>query len=140
MPYGMTLWRTALVTFNGSAVTDHNRGEVGESVERIGGSTRTARGTLRRYHVADKHSFNISWDMLPGPDNKTVDGFWGADSIISFYNTTTGSFTLGMTTDVWDETEYTVRTYTVVFSDFDYSIEKRWSRYFYSISLALEEV
>lgn len=140
MPYGMTLWRPAFVAFNGNQITDHNRGSVSESVERIGGSVRTARGSMRRYHVADKRSFDMSWDMLPGPGLKTVDGFWGAEDIITFYDATTGPFTLTLATDNWNGTSYDLRTYTVLFDDFDYSVEKRWSRYFYSVSLSLEEV
>lgn len=140
MPYGMTLWRPAFVAFNGTKLTDHNRGSVSESVERIGGSVRTARGNLRKYHVADKRSFDMSWDMLPGPANKTVDGFWGADAIINFYNTTTGPFTLSLATNELVGQAYVLRDYTVLFDDFDYSVEKRWDRYFYSLSLSLEEV
>ena len=140
MPYGMTLWRPSLVAFNNDRLTDHNRGEVAESVERIGDSTRTARGKMRRYHVADKHTFTMSWDMLPGPSNKTVDGYWGADDIINFYNNTVDPFTLHMTTDQVSGKQYVERTYTVFFDDFNYSIEKRWSRYFYNVSLSLEEV
>lgn len=141
MGYGMTLRRPAFVEFNSNKLTDHNRSPVSQTVERIGGQTRTARGKLRRYHIADKQSFNISWDFLPGPAAKTVDGFWGADDIINFFNTTTGTFTLSLISN--RETTpgvYEADTYTVLFDDFDYSVEKRWSRYFYDLSLTLEEV
>lgn len=140
MPYNMTLWRPALMAFNGNKLTDHNRGEVSESIERIGGSVRTAKGSLRRYHVADKYSFSVSWEMLPGPSAKTVDGFWGADDIIAFYQSTVDPFTLSLATDEVVNDEYVLRDYTVLFEDFSYSIEKRWSRYFYSIDLSVEEV
>lgn len=146
MGYGMTLRRPALVAFDGNKLTDHNRSPVSESVERIGGQTRTAKGALRRYHVADKKTFSVSWEFLPGPSNKTADGFWGADAIIAFFNATPGEFTLTMVTDVWVPEDgqtpgyYEEDSYTVLFDDFDYSVEKRWSRYFYDLSLSLEEV
>lgn len=141
MPYGMTLWRPAYVSFNGNKLTDHNRSEVSQSVERIGGNTRTARGSLRQYYVADKHSFSMSWDMIPGSSTKTADGFWAADDIIAFYFATTGTFTLGLVTEELDAfDEYIVDDYTVLFNDFEYNVEKRWDRYFYNVSLDLEEV
>lgn len=131
----LTFYRDALVRFNGNRVSDHNRSNVDRSPERIGNSVRTARGALRKNHVADKLSFSMSWATLPEKDDHTVDGFWGAESLIEFFNNTTGEFTLTL-----ENSDGSSSIYTVVFTDFDYSVVHRFQKYYYDISLSVEEV
>lgn len=132
----ITFVRDALLKFNGTRVSDHNRSELSVDVERIGNSHRMANGTMRKYWVADKRTFSCSWDMLPTLSTQTVDGFMGAAAIENFYNTTTGPFTLTLT----DRAGVTT-TYTVVFTEFSKEIQKRWAqREFWSVNISLEEV
>ncbi len=127
--------KDALLRFNGNRVSDHNRSPLEISTERIGRQVRTVNGTLRKYHVADKKTFSVSWEMLPHMDSKTVDGFWGANSLRDFFNSTTGEFTL--TIENFDGTEI---NYTVVFTDFSRTLNKRWGANYYDVSLTMEQV
>jgi hypothetical protein len=45
--------------------SDHNRGEMSISQQRIESRQRMVNGTMRSYHVADKISLSVSWNMLP---------------------------------------------------------------------------
>lgn len=131
----MILPKPRLMRWNGNAVTDHNRQPLGIDVDRIEKKQRMSNGTMRKYIVADKRTFSVSWNMLPKLTSQTVDGFWGADAIEAFYNTVTGSFTLELTDADGEVTEY-----TVMFSDFSKSITKRGSVDFWEVSVAMEEV
>jgi hypothetical protein len=46
-------------------LSDHNRGEIGFNQERIEQRQRTINGRMRSYHIADKLTISMSWDMLP---------------------------------------------------------------------------
>lgn len=131
----IAMWRPAYVRFNGTNITEHNRSPVEEEVERIEQQTRVASGRMRKQHIADKRSFSISWTDLPETAARTVDGAWGAREIINFFNSTTGPFTLGLV-----QSDNTVLSYTVVFTDFSANPTKRWGTYYYEVSLSLEEV
>ncbi len=66
-------------------VTEHNRSDLGISIERIEKVTRTSNGTLRKNYITDKKTFSASWTMLPSYRTLTVDGGWGAEDLRSFY-------------------------------------------------------
>lgn len=121
--------------WNGNLITEHNRSELDVDVERIETSNRMSNGTLRKWVVADKRTFSCSWDMLPAISAKTVDGKWGGVDIETFYNTTPGSFTLTITNT------HGTQTYTVVFTDFSKTVQKRFGTSdWWNISITLEEV
>jgi len=121
--------------WNGNAVTDHNRGQLNIDVERIEKKQRMANGTMRKYIVADKRTFQVSWSMLPKLTSQTVDGFWGGEAIETFYNTYSGSFSLELT-----DGDNDVNTYSVMFSNFSKNVVKRGSVDFWEISVTMEEV
>lgn len=126
----------ALIEFAGNALSDHNRTPLEVSPEVIERKVRTARGQLRKYHVAHKRTFSTSWSMLPGATNKTVDGKWGADAIETFYYANPGQFQLRVT-----NRDGTKQTYNVMFTEFSKSLEKRWnSDNYYNVSISMEEV
>lgn len=131
----MSFPRPRLMRWNGNPVTDHNRGQLEVSVERIEKKQRLANGTLRKYIVADKRTFSCSWTMLPKLSSQTVDGFWGGDAIENFYNTVVGPFSLELT-----DGDGEVYTYSVMFSEFSKQIVKRGSVDFWEINVTLEEV
>lgn len=131
----LTFARPRLMRWNNNAITDHNRSALEIAVERIESKQRMANGTMRKYIVADKRTFTVSWEMIPATNAKTVDGFWGGASIENFYNTVPGSFTLELTDGAG-----AVTTYTVMFSEFSKTIEKRGSVDFWNIDVTLEEV
>lgn len=127
--------KEALVQFNGVHVTDHNRSAFPNSPEFIKNDQRTATGKLRRDFIAIKNSYDMSWEDLPWFDDETVDGNMGAQSLINFITSNTGTFTLTVTNK--DETE---TSYTVMFESFDWELTKRWGTDFYNISVSLVEV
>jgi hypothetical protein len=46
-------------------LSDHNRGELQFKQNRIEQRQRTINGSMRSYHIADKLSMSLSWNMLP---------------------------------------------------------------------------
>jgi hypothetical protein len=46
-------------------LSDHNRGEIDISTERLEQRQRTINGRMRSYHIADKLKFSWSWSLLP---------------------------------------------------------------------------
>lgn len=134
----MTFQRPRLLRLNGNALTDHNRSELGVDVERIETRNRMANGTLRKYWVADKHTFTVSWTDVPKLAGQTVDGFWSGSEIKNFFHSAAGrgSFPLTVTDNKGVDT-----TYTVVITGFNNSIKKRWANWeLWDFSLTLEEV
>jgi hypothetical protein len=124
-----------LLLFNNNPVTDHNRSPLEVTPERIEKSLRTANGSLRKYWVADKHTFDVSWDMLPASTAKTVDGYWGADAIENFWKTTPGAWTLAVTLNTGQ-----TQTYTVHFADFNRSLQKRFDESYWNVTASMEEI
>jgi hypothetical protein len=56
-------------------LSDHNRSDLDMSIERIEQKRRMVNGTMRSYHVADKTSLSVSWDMLPSRSFKNYPSF-----------------------------------------------------------------
>jgi hypothetical protein len=117
-------------------LSDHNRSPIAVTMDRIENRKRMADGTMRTFVVATKRQWKTSWEDLPRENIQTADGFWGAVALISFYQSTLGSFQLVLT-DGNNATETT----TVMFDNFDFKLTKR-SKYtdFYDIDLAVVEV
>lgn len=134
-PVPMKFAKNAIMMWNGNKITDHNRSEVSVDVDRIENVKRMANGRLRKYVIADKRSFSVSWKDLPDARAWTVDGFWGGRDIEAFYNINAGEFELKLTNG-----NGTVETFTVVLSDFSKTISKRGDFDFWQISVKLEEV
>lgn len=125
----------SLMKWAGNAITEHNRSELNISPKRIENSQRTAMGMLRKYVIADKREFSVSWKMLPDATSATVDKKWGGTAIENFYNTTPGVFTLTVTDGAGVATNY-----QVVFTDFSKVINKRGKYDAWDIDVTLEEV
>lgn len=127
--------RPALMRWDGNKITDHGRSALGVSFNRIETSQRMANGMLRKYFVADKREFDVSWKELPSTGPWTVDGFWGGKEMLEFWTSSLWAFTLQLS-DGQEGTE----SYQVMFSSFDYDIEKRGATDLWSVSVTLEEV
>lgn len=134
-PAVMKFPRNAIMMWNNNKVTDHNRSELSVSVERIENSKRMANGRMRKYVIADKHSFSVSWNDLPDRKEWTVDGFWGGKEIEAFYKANAGEFELKVTNG-----DGRVETFAVVFKEFDKKINKRDVYDLWDVSIQMEEV
>lgn len=56
-------------------ISDHNRSPIEISTERIEQRQRMANGTMRSYHIADKLTISMSWDMLPSRGFEVIPNF-----------------------------------------------------------------
>ena len=72
-------------------LSDNNRGEINFNQQRIEKRERTINGRMRSYHIADKLSISMSWNMLPSRAYFEVADF--NSSGISPYKNTSGEFT-----------------------------------------------
>jgi hypothetical protein len=125
-----------LMQWANNKITDHNRADLSVSIDRIETVKRMANGAMRKYVVADKRTFSTSWKELPNNAAFTVDGFWGAKDMESFYNTNAGSFQLKVTYG-----DNTVEIFNVMFSKFSKTLSKRGPNYdFWSVDVELTEV
>jgi hypothetical protein len=151
-------------------LSDNNREAIDINTNRIETKKRMINGRMRSYHIADKVSMNLSWEMLPSrsssspevfeattgksilPPNVTsytTDKGAGGVEILDWYRNNTGSFWVylaydnykNMNNDYSKMGEYN-EIVEVFFSNFDYSVIKRGqaSHDFWNISITLEEV
>lgn len=116
-------------------LTEENRSEVTVDIERIEDGDRMANGRMRKWFVADKHTWSVSWDMTAHSSVHTVDGKWGGSDMENFYLNNPGEFYLYVR-----KPDGTDEQFLVTFEDFSRRIQKRGVYEFWSISMTLEEV
>ena len=125
-------------------VTEHNRSDLGVSIERIEKVTRTSNGTLRKNYITDKRRFTASWTMLPSYRTLTVDGAWGAEDLRTFYLSNGGKESFNIRINLakagTDQTSSGYEEYTVVFGGCNFSVVKRGLQPHWTVSIELEEV
>ena len=148
-------------------LSDHGRQPLDFTTQRIEKRERMINGRMRAYHIADKLSLGISWDMLPSRGFSldpafnssgastagtmyTADGGAGGTDILDWYQKHTGSFWVLLAYDKHDNfptNEYgRLAQYNeaveMFFADFSYSVQKRGGNNYdmWNISVKLEEV
>ena len=138
-------------------LSEHNRRELSVSEEIIENRKRTVNGTMRSYVVAQKSSFQVSWEGIPAIAAHTLDGYKGGWDLLDFYRSYFDKefyiFLYSRDLATRGTNEATVIAagdrYTVRFSDFSYDIVKRNVRMergvstitdLWNVSLSLEEV
>lgn len=125
-------------------LSEHNRSELAISIQRIEQTQRMANGSLRKFFVADKKEFSVSWTMLPGTRGYTVDGQWGALDLIEFYNSTEGQGTfnirLNFAKSGTNQESSGYEEYTVSCTSFNATLLKRGEVPFYNVSMSMEQV
>lgn len=125
-------------------LTEHNRSEIAVGQQRIEQKQRMANGSLRKFFVADKKEFSVSWNMLPGTRIYTVDNQWGALDLIEFYNSSEGQSTfdirLNFAKSGTSQESSGYEQYTVSCTSFNATLIKRGEVPFYNISMSMEQV
>jgi hypothetical protein len=131
-------------------VTEHNRSEFSVTPIRIERQERMANGSLRKYVIADKKSFSLSWTMLPSFRNETVDGAWGAEDLKAFYESTLGqgTFDIMINPTSFDPAVNLENTgvladdytYTVTFTSCDFVVVKRGIQAYWNVNMSMEQV
>lgn len=138
LPRGVLLQIQSSGTFY--KVTEHNRQPIEVSTNRIEQITRMSNGTLRKFFIADKKQFSISWTMLPGKSTYTADGFWGAEDLIKFYESSSGQGTFRIKLNyAYEGTEFFTE-YNVNCTSFSSTLQKRGITPYWDISMTMEEV
>lgn len=118
--------------------SDHKRDPVSVDTERIEITRRTSKGKRRRYHVADKVSFSVSWTDLPGLTSRTVDGKMGVNDLEDMYIL---SLAKDAVTVNFAEQDGGTTSYTCHIVDFSKQIKKRFKDdYYYDVTIDFEEV
>ena len=125
-------------------VSEHNRSQFDISTDRIEKQQRMSNGTLRKFFIADKKTFTLSWDMLPSYRTFTVDGAWGAEDLRTFYSSAQGqsSFNIrvNLAKDGTNQESENYEQYNVVFSNCSFTVLKRGTQPFWNVSITLVEV
>ncbi len=141
MPRGSILQIESDGTYH--KVTEHNRSAFDISPQRIETQTRMVNGSLRKFWIADKRAFSLSWDMLPHSTDLTVDGQWGAEDLQNFYYSSEGrgafNIKINLATDGTNQ-ESTGEVVKVMFQSASFSVLKRGLEPFWSVSITLDEV
>lgn len=149
---------------------DHNRSPIDMKTERLEQRRRMVNGRMRSFHLADKRSISVSWDMLPSRisdnlplfdpttgnidasagKNYVVDQGAGAVDILDWYENHTGSFFVFLAYDKlnnfngkdYDRLNEYNEVIEMYISDFSYTVVNRGSTThdFWNISVSLEEV
>lgn len=107
-------------------LSDHNRGEMSVSQQRIEYRQRMVNGTMRSYHIADKINLSVSWQRLPsrsfsrnvifnsagspvmsGSDQEyTVDGGAGGVELLDWYENHSGPFYIYLAYDKYNNPSF----------------------------------
>lgn len=135
-------------------LSDHNRSELSFNKQRIENRQRMINGTMRSYHIADKLTMSVSWEMLPSRsynkdpyfdentgkatatflEDYTVDGGAGGAELLEWYENHNGPFWMMLAYDKYTNFDggdkYTHlgeynQIVQVYFSSFDYDVVKR---------------
>lgn len=148
--------------------SDHNRGEIALSQQRIENRLRTINGTMRSYHTADKLNLSVSWSNLPSRSYSasvqfdesgkyagdateyTADGGAGGVELLDWYESHPGPFYVYLSydkysafnSDKYNHLDQYSQVLHMYFSSFDYNIQKRGATNhdLWNLSLTLEEV
>lgn len=125
-------------------VTEHNRSEFTMTPKRIENTKRMSNGTLRKYWIADKKDFSLSWNMLPSYRTLTVDGAWGAEDLRSFYASDEGRGIFNIRVNVakngTNQELSNYETYSVSITSASFVIVKRGIQPHWNVSISMEEV
>ena len=136
----------AVTTLGWRNITEHNRSEITINPGRIQQTKRMANGSLRKFYIADKKTFTMSWSMVPSYRTLTVDGYWGAEDLRVFYQSDEGKGTFDILFNAakggtkQDTVLLGAEKYTVSISDCNFTLVKRGLQAHWNITLTLEEV
>lgn len=150
-------------------LSDHNRGPIDFGITRIETRQRMVNGRMRSYHVADKVTIDVSWNMLPsrafnvrpgfstegetltGAVANTADGGAGGEEMLAWYENNTDPIWVFLAYDKYqnfgtDNAAYThLGQYNQIIemyiTSFDYTVVKRGgsNHDLWNVSVTLEE-
>lgn len=150
-------------------LSDHNRGDISFSTNRLENRKRMVNGHMRSYHIADKMNVSFSYSLLPsrsfdgdpefdsngiitagGLTEYTADGGAGGAELLDWYTSNPGSFYMFLSYDkpqnftvgIYENLDKYSDVLEVFISSFSYNVIKRGgtNHDLWDISISLEEV
>lgn len=125
-------------------VSDHGREPVQVSIERIENVQRMADGTMRRYVIAKKHTFECSWSNLPSVSGNQLANGQPGTWMETWHDTHDGPFLLRLRAGSDRDTTFTGvqgTIYNVMITDFSKDVVKRGVVYdMWNMDITLAEV
>jgi hypothetical protein len=126
-------------------LTEHNRSPISIDTQRFERTARMANGSLRKLFIADKKTVSTSWSMVPSYSTMTVDGFWGAEDLRTFYLSAKGQGTFNVRIAYNStRTEEFLASFTACsFNLIKRNVKEKGSdapQAFWDVSISLEEV
>jgi hypothetical protein len=133
-------------------LSDHNRGDISFTTNRLENRKRMVNGHMRSYHIADKMNVSFSYNLLPsrsfngnpefdsngiatdsGLIEYTVDGGAGGAELLEWYSSNPGSFYMFLSYDkpqnfsvgIYENLDKYSDVLEVFVSDFSYNVIKR---------------
>jgi hypothetical protein len=129
---------------NWNQISDHGRDPLQITVERIENVTRMADGTMRRFVVAKKRTFECSWNGLPSLSGSHLANGKEATWLENFHDTVNGAFLVRLRAGSDRDTTFTGTQgtiYNMMITDFSKTIGKRSFAYdFWDVDITLVEV
>lgn len=136
----ITLPKGSLITLNGIVLSEHGRSTFDITPNDIKYDNRTVTGTMRRYFVASKGTYNVSWTMLPALDSQTLDGKAGRNTLKSLYDNNMGTSITLQYYEVNSSNNQTFVSKTVFIESYSETLVKRWGMQLWDTKLSLVEV
>jgi len=119
-------------------LTDDNRQPIDIKTERIEKRERMINGRMRSYHIADKTTVSVNWDMIPSRSHENFPNFDRSFWVFLAYDRK-GIFK--GTPEPYDHLRQYNQLIEMFISDFSYSVEKRGTKFdYWNVSVTLEEV
>jgi hypothetical protein len=134
-------------------LSDHNRGDMQFNTQRIEQRQRTINGRMRSFHIADKLSMSVSWNMLPSRGYSglanfnettgiapsegskleyTADGGAGGVELLDWYETHQGPFWMYLAYDKYTNLDGQNYKYTGL-NRYNQIVEVYFSDFSYSV-------
>lgn len=124
-------------------VSDHGRSPLQIGVNRIENSQRMSTGTMRRYVVAKKHTFTISWDNIPSAAVPLLANGQPGQWLEDFHDSHNGSFKMRLRAGSDQDKTITGlngKILNVMITDFSKEVVKRTPTFdLLNIDMTLEE-
>lgn len=145
MAHIITLPKGSLVSLAGTQLTEHNRSTLNVSYDEIRQDKRVIVGTMKRYTIASKRKFSLSWSNLPMIAAETVDGKTGFNELKTLTDTNKPNMiqfkiknysTTDPARDAYNQVDESINVFIDAFS---WELIKRYGKWYYNCNLSLVE-
>jgi hypothetical protein len=122
-------------------ISDHGRADFNVGVTRIENKQRLGNGSMRRYVVAKKRTFQLSWSNLPDKATSFLVNGQTGQWMENFHDTVDGAFYMRVRQGAAISDGTAVETFVVMITEFSKVITKRTPGFdLWELDISLEEV